>query len=106
MTDIPKRPMDADLARYTVERLLNRMVEWSAYAAEPVTRLDHARDKLVAVAEVMRQTTGDVIDKWDEYMISGHPTWTYDGENGGFCLWVRLIEDDIRHERKRKRDAV
>ena len=37
MTTIPDRPMNADLARYQVRALLDRLTQWSDYAAGPVT---------------------------------------------------------------------
>jgi hypothetical protein len=94
--------MKADLAGYTVRRLLKKLVEWRAYAAEPAADFQHAQDKLAALAEVFRTTNSDIVDKWDEYLISGVPTWHYDFDDGGFILSVRIIEDMIRHGRERQ----
>ena len=73
MTDIPKTQMDADLARWTVRRLLERMENWANYAAEPATDQQQAEDKLATLAQVMRNNIEDIAGRWDEGTDGGTP---------------------------------
>ena len=106
MTNIPKRLMDAAYARHTVQRLLDRMAEWRAYAAEPVTDQQHAQDKLAALAQVMQATIRDVVGKWDNHMINGYPEEAYENDSMPPMIHPRFVERDVHRARKRGSDAV
>ena len=101
MTEIPDRPMDVGLARYQVKALLDRLTQWSSYAAEPVTELAVAQDRLQALARVMQAVRRDVIDRWDEELWSGIPArkLDYDGEP---MTDPRIAESYARHDRERR----
>ena len=96
MTTIPDRPMNADLARYQVRALLDRLTQWSDYAAGPVTDPQHAQDKLQTLAIVLRNAVSDIVDRWDGFLVDGrHPSWRFESDPSAFPLWVGQIEDRI-----------
>ena len=101
MTDIPKTQMDADLARWTVRRLLERMENWANYAAEPATDQQQAEDKLATLAQVMRNNIEDIAGRWDEGTDGGLQHSYFESDGGSPFLTVGPIEDEIREARRK-----
>jgi hypothetical protein len=101
MTKIPTTPMDADRAHYAVTRMLTNMGHWQHYASEPVTDLQHAQDKLAALAKVMDSMVGDIIEKWTWMMIGNSPEEGFDYSDSTAMLDPGMVENHVRMVRER-----
>ena len=100
MTEIPTTPMGAERANYAAARLLTHLGSWQHYAAEPPNDLEHAKDKLAALARVMKSMREDIIEKWHWHMVHDAPSEAWENDTPPMAD-PRIVETYARRNRER-----